>query len=335
MGRIKLSFAGVHVDFVDRDRALRRVEEWAREGMVKVQVVYGPEGCGKTAWLRQSVELLRGLGFDVVYVNPINREFLTEVHAVDLRDRFLAMIREAISQDALGRLVWLTFDVAKELIRVTRGRIAVIVDDAFQVIGARESALYVKALLNLIEYPPEHYEKIITIAATSEGVSRGEIGRHRWASIRPLWNMAMEGFRQLYDQVPGVKPDFEEAWGLTGGNPKMLEELYKARWDVNEVLRDIIETRGLRKFIESLSGVERRWLQEAVDDPDTLFVRERMSLLEKLVELNLVLDNIPDRDVESWIDEPPPERYPELGIGRRVAWQSPLHREAVKRVLEG
>ncbi|GAB6944937.1 hypothetical protein JCM14467A_17190 [Vulcanisaeta sp. JCM 14467] len=35
-----------------------------------------------------------------------------------------------------------------------------------------------------------------------------------------------------------------------------------------------------------------------------------------------------------WIDEPPPERDPELGIGRYVAWQTPLHREAVRKALE-
>jgi len=40
-----------------------------------------------------------------------------------------------------------------------------------------------------------------------------------------------------------------------------------------------------------------------------------------------------DRDEYFWIDVPPPEKDPELGIGRRYAWQSPLHREAVRRVL--
>ena len=34
-----------------------------------------------------------------------------------------------------------------------------------------------------------------------------------------------------------------------------------------------------------------------------------------------------------WVDEPPPERDPELGVGRNVAWQTPLHREAVRRAL--
>jgi hypothetical protein len=34
-----------------------------------------------------------------------------------------------------------------------------------------------------------------------------------------------------------------------------------------------------------------------------------------------------------WVDQPPPERDPELGVGRNVAWQTPIHREAVRRAL--
>ena len=41
------------------------------------------------------------------------------------------------------------------------------------------------------------------------------------------------------------------------------------------------------------------------------------------------------RDPHTWVDVPPPERDPELSIERFYAWQTPLHREAVKRVLEG
>mgnify|MGYP001772883163 CR=1 FL=1 len=31
---------------------------------------------------------------------------------------------------------------------------------------------------------------------------------------------------------------------------------------------------------------------------------------------------------------PPPEKSLELGIGKYVAWQTPLHREAIRKVLE-
>ena len=59
-----------------------------------------------------------------------------------------------------------------------------------------------------------------------------------------------------------------------------------------------------------------------------------MQLLNKLVELNLVVDDVPSRDPDLWVDEPPPEKDPELGIGKYVAWQTPLHREAVKKALQ-
>ena len=76
MKRIKLTLtSNLEVEFADRDLALKKVEEWAEKGMVKVEVVFGPEGCGKTAWLRQSAVLLRELGFHVIYVDPLNRYF--------------------------------------------------------------------------------------------------------------------------------------------------------------------------------------------------------------------------------------------------------------------
>jgi hypothetical protein len=40
------------------------------------------------------------------------------------------------------------------------------------------------------------------------------------------------------------------------------------------------------------------------------------------------------RDYVFWIDEPPPEKDSELGIGKYVAWQTPIHREAVKKVIK-
>jgi hypothetical protein len=43
---------------------------------------------------------------------------------------------------------------------------------------------------------------------------------------------------------------------------------------------------------------------------------------------------MPERRQEHWIDEPPPQKDLKLGIGKRMAWQTPLHREAVRRALE-
>jgi len=333
MKRIRLSFTpGLEVWFADREAALKRIEEWAEKGIVNVKVVFGPEGCGKTAWLRQAAMLLKELGFHVVYVDPLRRDFAAYT---DLE--FARRLAEAAS-DALAaaplRLATLALDFGDYALRAGKRRVAILVDGAFQAIGLDRAAMYVKALLNLIEYPPRSYERIITIATTSEGVSRREIGRHRWAELLPMWNMSKEGFRELYSQIPGEKPDFEYTWKLTGGNPKLLGELYKAGWNKDRVLDAIAALRRLRSLIARLSHEERAWLREAVEDPDTLFTRERMHLLDRLVELNLILDDIPYRREHLWVDSPPPEKDPELGIGKHAAWQTPMHREAARKILE-
>ncbi len=326
-----MGFANLQVEFVDRESALRLTEEWARRGTGLPKVVYGPEGCGKTAWLLQSVELLKDYGFEVIYVNPLNKVAIAEIGITSLREEFTKLVRGAISQNALGRLTWLAFDMAKELIRATRGRVAILADDVFQVIGVKESAMYVKALLNLIEYPPERYERIVTIAATSEGMSLHEIGRHSWSDTAPMWNMGREGFEQLYEQIPGNKPDFDHAWRLTGGNPRTLERLYERDWNTDEAINSLIKEKGLsHAFI-------RRWrdhLKEAINDPDYLWFNAPEELINELVERNLIVYFLLERRQGLWIDQPPPERDLELGIGRYVAWQSPLHREAVKMALE-
>ena len=92
--------------------------------------------------------------------------------------------------------------------------------------------------------------------------------------------------------------------------------------------------RKLQYFVNSLSASEKRWLQDATEDPDTLFTRESTPLLNKLVKRNLVADDIPPRSADLGVDTPPPEKDADLGIGKHVAWQTPIHREAVKMALK-
>ncbi|MEM4591862.1 MAG: ATP-binding protein [Sulfolobales archaeon] len=82
--------------------------------------------------------------------------------------------------------------------------------------GAGKAASYVKWMLGVIEYPPGDYENIVAVVATSEGVTRREIGRHRWASPKPMWNMAREGFKRLYDLIPKQqrKDSIKEPWKI-------------------------------------------------------------------------------------------------------------------------
>ena len=70
--KIRLLFtSGLEIEFVDRERALKQVEEFAEKGTRFPIVVFGPEGCGKTAWLKQATFI------SVSYTHltlPTNRE---------------------------------------------------------------------------------------------------------------------------------------------------------------------------------------------------------------------------------------------------------------------
>jgi hypothetical protein len=119
-----------------------------------------------------------------------------------------------------------------------------------------------------------------------------------------MWNMSRRGFEELYEKLLGPKPDLEEVWRLTGGNPKMLAKLYQAKWDIDAVVRGLVASKKLDAFVLFLSADEKERLLEAVKDPDVLFTREGPSLLNRLVELNMVVDSITYRDHFLWIDEP-------------------------------
>jgi energy-coupling factor transporter ATP-binding protein EcfA2 len=330
MRRVKLSFAGLEVEFADRERGVQQVLEWAERGTWRPVVVFGPEGCGKTAWLKQAAEILREKGYEVVYVNPLQKEYLAHTDLKEVAGA-LAEIVAKVSGRVEVELAYAAFNAARELVRLRKRRVAVLVDDAFQAIGLDRAASYVKSLLGLIEYPPESYDRIVAIAATSEGVSRSEIGRHRWAELAPMWNMSREGFEELYEQIPEPKPDVEEAWRLTGGNPGVLARLYQAKWDAGKTATKLA---GSKELTASFVEKWRRWLEEAVEDPDALWGADAPEeLVKELVERNLIVYNVYDRESWLWIDQPPPEKDLEIGVGNHVAWQTPLHREAVRRAL--
>jgi len=170
MKRVRLPFLpGLEVEFADRGRGVQQVLEWAERGTRFPIVVFGPEGCGKTAWLKQAVELLRERGFEVVYVNPLQKEYLAHVNVREVAKELAEVAARALG-GAGAELAYAAFSAARELVRLKRRKVAVLVDDAFQAIGPGEAAAYVKSLLGLIEYPPESYERIVAVAATSEGL---------------------------------------------------------------------------------------------------------------------------------------------------------------------
>jgi len=330
--KIKFLFTPeLEIEFTDREKALKQVEELAAKGTRYPIVVFGPEGCGKSAWLRQVVEVLREAGYDTIYIDPLHRTFIAYSDA-----KYIIKKLEDASAEVIGvaevKLATVAIDAVKELISVwKKEKVAVLVDEVFQAIGLDKAEIYVKSLLNLIEYPPRSYERMVVIVATSEGMTRRKIKRHRWASLRPMWNISRKGFEELYEKIPSPKPEFEDIWKLTGGNPDVLSKLYQAEWNVNRVITELINS---KEFTSSFIEKWKDWLDEAVKDPDMLWrANVPDELVRELIAKNLIVHNMYDRDPWFWIDEPPSDRDLDLGIGKHVAWQTPLHREAVKRAI--
>jgi len=75
----------VKTEFMDRDCAPAQVVEWAEKGTRWPVVVFGPEGCGKTAFPRQAAFAMRELGCDFFYLHLLDRVFSAEVDDPTLR----------------------------------------------------------------------------------------------------------------------------------------------------------------------------------------------------------------------------------------------------------
>jgi hypothetical protein len=121
-----------------------------------------------------------------------------------------------------------------------------------------------------------------------------------------MWNMSRRGFEELYEKVPSPKPKPEDAWRATGGNPRALSLLYQVEWRIERAIAELAEGKGLtRRFTERWG----KWLEEAVEDPDSLSRAEAPEeLVRELTARNLIVCDMYARDPWLWIDEPPPSK---------------------------
>jgi len=123
------------VEFTDRDRGIRQVYEFSERGTRYPIVVYGPEGCGKTSWLKQTTEVLKELGFEVIYVNPLHKEFITYTGVKEITKKFTNVITEVTEVPTEIRLAMLATLAIKELLsKWGRKKIALLVDDVFKLL---------------------------------------------------------------------------------------------------------------------------------------------------------------------------------------------------------
>ena len=87
-------------------------------------VIFGPEGCGKTAFLRQAAFALRELGYDVFYLHPLDRVFSAEVDDPDVKTLFVDLVRKTLEDERWGRLALAVFDLVREVLKKRRRKIA-------------------------------------------------------------------------------------------------------------------------------------------------------------------------------------------------------------------
>jgi predicted AAA+ superfamily ATPase len=122
---------GVETEFVDRDRALAQLVEWAERGTRFPVVIFGPEGCGKTAFLRQAAAMLRELGYDAIYVDAAHLDFTAHTDVADVVRRLIEAAAET-SGVAQLKLANLAIEIVKELLdRWGRRKVAVLIDETF------------------------------------------------------------------------------------------------------------------------------------------------------------------------------------------------------------
>ena len=135
------------VEFTDRDRGIRQIYEFSERGTRYPIVVFGPEGCGKTSWLKQITEVLKELGFEVIYVNPLHKEFITYTGVKEITKKFTDVITEVSTEI---RLVMLATLVIKELLSKWWKRIALLVDDVFKLLMLIGLRSMLKKFLDLL-----------------------------------------------------------------------------------------------------------------------------------------------------------------------------------------
>jgi len=63
MRKVTLNFASLKVDFCDRDRAIRQVEDFAEGSTWHPVVVFGPEGLWQDRLVEAGYRDLKGAGF--------------------------------------------------------------------------------------------------------------------------------------------------------------------------------------------------------------------------------------------------------------------------------
>lgn len=344
----------MEVRFVDRVWELESLREYSSCFRALVLYLYGPEGCGKTRLLREFVSRFDdffGKDAIAIYIDAIEeRDIMRAIASSQSISRVLNVFevglevsRDLVQQhvplgQALSRSLSLLIDrVAEKAFKksLEDKLILVVIDDVARVIGLDRIEWYVKWLYELKWKLNEEYKAraVNFIATTSEGISRRIIAKHSHGRIEIIWNLERRGFEDLFSQLnPPGNILFEDLWRILGGNPRKLIELTQDyMWSINDMIKAY--KIKLQEVVRDIYGVGLgEELRRTVDDIkylDENINRKTRMLTEILEKHNLIL-------YKYWIKMKGGEFIEvddEIGLGKYYAWQTPLYREALKKIL--
>ncbi len=318
--------------FIDRESEIHYLLKVFEQGFYPILYIYGPEGCGKTRLLKELVrKLVDKDNYFVLYVDALETTDVKRVFWTPPKyyERILDLLG-AISGN-VGRIVVET--ISEWLVKLLRRidvedkHVVVLVDDVVQSIGLDKILPYSKKLLNLLEEIHELKPRsMVILVTTSEGKSRRILLKHRWTSMRLLWNLDKGSALKLLQVLRVPRDSVNKYVQLTGGNPRAIIELYKQSWNEEEwiaMYRERVEV-----LIRGLDREQRRQLLEAAENPDALLDASQ-ELVSKLIDFNMIIE-LPNSKLR--IGGKPYKPDPTLGIGEHFAWQTPVYAHIVKQL---
>ncbi len=327
------------IKFIDRLGELSALNQLAERGAGVPIFVYGPEGCGKTRLLKEFLSpLASDSEFVTVYVDALETQDLAR-GIYGTRDVVKLILDYASSlKGPIG--VLLAYATTRIMSRIEKSivknkHVVIVVDDIVKSLGLDKVEIYMKNLLKLVEYDlaERDPESILVIATTSEGLSLDTVMLHpTWTSTRLVWNLDYRGARELIEAI-GFPGDYiDDAWALTGGNPRALIQVASIyNWNLDLWVRDVYsKIRHMLLEDPEFSGMSKELIAIA-EDPDVISRNPSGNVVKahKLArKYNLIIYKATLTLTGDYLNP-----NPELGIGEYYAWQLPVYPRIIKEML--